>query len=450
MSKRTRVVWSEGLLLSPEHLQQSDRYHEDRGVDLFRAARPFSYGLLRLELDEDAIHNGQVLIHNAAGVLSAGCPFSIPDRDEVPVGRSVDGHFPLNESAIPVYLGLRIHRPGQAQLAPPSADGTTEARYRETSIKVANEITGEGEREVRVARHNLRILFKDESLGDYEAIPVAEIVRKPEGGYAYRADYIPPCIGIAASSAILRVLRRLLEILVAKSTELADRRRMSGKGVAEFGRDDTAGFWLLGVVNGNIPLLSHHLRAANAHPEEAYLTLARLAGELTTLSELQVRDIPPYEHDRIEAAFADLATRIPRLLETVLPRHYTRITLTRRDEVVHIGKIQDDRLLDPAMIWYLGVYANVPASDLQAAFPEIAKMASPDKLDFLVAHALKGIGLRLAQTLPPAVPIQAGYVYFQVEKVGEIWDGIAGSRNVAIYAPPEYPGILLELVAVRE
>jgi type VI secretion system protein ImpJ len=102
------------------------------------------------------------------------------------------------------------------------------------------------------------------------------------------------------------------------------------------------------------------------------------------------------------------------------------------------------------MIWYLGVYANVPSADLQAGFPEIAKMASPDKLDFLVAHALKGIGLRLAQTLPPAVPIQAGYVYFQVEKSGDVWDGIAGSRNIAIYAPPEYPGILLELVAVRE
>ncbi len=450
MNKRTRVVWSEGLLLSPEHLQQQDRYHEDRSNELFQTARPLGYGLVRLEMDEDAIHNGQVLVHRAVGVLSGGNPFSIPDRDELPLGRTIDGHFPLNENSVPVYLGLRVHRPGQAQLAPPAADGKSEARYREASTRVSNETTGEGEREVRIAQPNLRILFKDENLGDHEAIPIAEIVRKPEGGYAYRADYIPPCIGIGASGTILRILRRLLEILVAKSTELGDRRRMSGKGVAEFGRDDTAGFWLLGVVNGYIPLLSHHLRGAVNHPEDAYLTLARLAGELTTLSDLQVRDIPPYEHDRLEAAFLDLATRIPRLLETVLPRHYTRIPLTRRDEVVHVGKIQDDRLLDPAMVWYLGVYANVPGSELQAAFPEIAKMASPDKLDFLVAHALKGIGLRLAQTLPPAVPTQAGYVYFQVERSGEIWDGIAGSRNIAIYAPPEYPGILLELVAVRE
>jgi type VI secretion system protein ImpJ len=171
MSKRTRVVWSEGLLLSPEHLQQQDRYHEERSTELFQAARPFGYGLARLEMDEDAIHNGQVLIHRATGVLSAGSPFSIPDRDEMAVGRTVDGHFPLNESSIPVYLGLRIHRPGQAQLAPPSADGTSEARYREASTKISNEMTGEGEREVRVARHNLRILFKDENLGTTRRFP---------------------------------------------------------------------------------------------------------------------------------------------------------------------------------------------------------------------------------------------------------------------------------------
>jgi predicted component of type VI protein secretion system len=46
--------------------------------------------------------------------------------------------------------------------------------------------------------------------------------------------------------------------------------------------------------------------------------------------------------------------------------------------------------------------------------------------------------------------VQSGYVYFQLEKIGDAWDGIAGSRNLAIYVPAEFPGILLELVAVRE
>jgi type VI secretion system protein ImpJ len=362
----------------------------------------------------------------------------------------IEGHLPLGASEVLVYLALRVHRPGQAELGRPVDGQGSDARFLEGTASHADATTGESEREVRVARPNLRLLFPDENVGDYEAVPVAAIVRRPEGGFAYRADSIPPCLGIGASPAIQRILRGLLERLIAKSTELSDRRRFTGKGVAEFGRDDTTGFWLLGIVNGAIPALAHFLRGSNRHPEEVYLTLARLAGELTTLSDLQVRDIPPYDHDRPGPAFADLAQRIPRLLETVLPRNYSRIPLTRRDEVVHVGRIEDERLLDPSVVFYLGAYANVPAVEMQSAFPDVAKIASPDKLDFLVAHALKGLAIRVSQTLPAAIPVQAGYIYFHLDKVGEIWDGIAGSRTIAIYAPPEFPGILLELVAVRE
>jgi len=444
------VIWSEGLLLGPQHLQQQDRYHEERGAELFRAARPFAHGFTQLELDEEAIVNGRVHVHRAAGVLPGGTPFSIPDRDLPPVGRAVEERFPVNEPEIPVYLGLRVHRPGQAEVAEIAEGALSEARYGATAARLPDESTGADEREIRVARANLRLLFADESPGDYEALPLARIVRRPEGGFAYKADYVPPCLALAASPYLQRLLRKLLEIMVTRADGLSARRRFTGKGVAEFGRDDTVAFWFLGAVNGHIPVLGHRLRSAHEHPEAVYADLAGLAGQLTTLSDMQVRDIPAYDHDNATAAFTDLAQRITKLLDFVIPTNYVRIPLTRRDDLVHVGRVQEDRLLEPAMPWFLGVYANVAAVELQSTFPEVAKISAPDKVDFLVAHALKGLGLRLAQTLPPSVPAQAGHVYFQLEKTGDIWEGIAGSRSLAIYAPPEFPGIVLELVAVRE
>jgi type VI secretion system protein ImpJ len=117
MSRRQRVVWSEGLLLSPQHLQQQDRYHEERSAELFRHSLTFPHGFTALELDEESIHNGQIVLHRAAGVLPGGSPFAIPDRDLPPAGRSIEGHFPMGETEIPVFLGLRVHRPGQAEVA---------------------------------------------------------------------------------------------------------------------------------------------------------------------------------------------------------------------------------------------------------------------------------------------------------------------------------------------
>ncbi len=449
MSKRSRVVWNEGLLLTPQHLQHLDQYHEESATELFRTARPHGFGLTTLELDQEAIQNGQVLVHAASGVLPLGGAFSMPDRDLVPPGLQIADRFALSESRLPIYLGLRIHRPGERQLADGAAIGA-ETRYRETTVRAVDETSGENEREIVVSQRNFRLLLQDETLGDYDHLPIGMVVRKPEGGFTFREDYIPPCLSIGASDAVLRILRRLLEILLAKSRELSERRRHSGRGVAEFGRDDVAGFWLLGVVNGAIPEISHYLRGANAHPETVYTSLARLAGALTTMSDQDVRDIAVYDHDRPEAAFSDLGSRIPKLMETVLPRHYTRIALEKGANDVFTGRLDDDRLLPAKVGWYLGVYASMPVGEIQSSLPPKIKIATPDRIEFLISNALMGVSVRHVQTAPASLPVQAGFVYFQVEKTGDVWDLVAGAHAIALYVPPEFANIQLELIALND
>ncbi len=449
MSKRNRVLWNEGLLITPQHFQQLDRYHEEAATELFRAARGFGHGLTGLELDAEAIQNGQVVLQRASGVLPLGGAFSIPDRDDGPPGRNVEAAFPLSESRLPIYLGLRIHRPGERQVAD-GAGRAADVRYLPESLSVADESTGQNEREVGIARRNFKLLLPNENLGDFDHLPVGEVVRKPEGGFAFRAGYVPPCLSIEASDYVKRGLKRLLEVLIAKSRELSDRRRHSGKGIAEFGRDDVAGFWLLGAVNGYIPALSHLLRAGHAHPEAAYLTLAQLAGQLTTMSDQDVRDIAPYDHDRAEVAFTDLFTRIPKLMETVLPRHYTRIPLSPRPDGSFAGAIEDDRLLPQKVGFYLGAYASMPAGQLQSSLPDKIKIATPDRIEFLIANALKGVNVRHVASVPASLPVQSGYVYFAVDKTGDVWDLVAGAHAIAIYAPPEFPNASFELIALNE
>lgn len=447
--KRNRIVWNEGLLLTPQHFQQQDRYHEARSTEILRAARPFLYGFTDLALDEEAISNGRVVIQRAAGILPGGTPFAIPDCDPSPAAISVAEDFAAGEQQLPVFLGLRVHRPGEAEIDP-GGDPATPTRYRSTTEKLTDEAGGTTERELHLAQLNIRLLREEDSLGDYEILPLAQVVRLPEGSFAYRPDFIPTALTVGASTYITRILKKVLEMLMASSTLLAGRRRRSGKGLVEFGRDDTAGFWLLGVVNGYIPLVAHQLRSGATHPEQTYQLLAQMVGELSTMSELDVRDIQPYDHDHQEICFADLEERAERLLQTVVPQHYTAITLERRDEAMFAGKIVGDRLLDPSVSFFLGVFANMPLPELQARFADEAKIASEDRIETILALALKGVDLHLAQVLPASLPVKAGWVYFQIEKRGEVWDGIAAARTIAVYAPTEFPGVTLELIAVHE
>ena len=45
--------------------------------------------------------------------------------------------------------------------------------------------------------------------------------------------------------------------------------------------------------------------------------------------------------------------------------------------------------------------------------------------------------------------ISNGY-YFQVDKTGDHWDAVKTSRSMAFYLPPEFAGLKLELMAVKD
>ena len=50
MSWRTKVVWSEGMLLQPQHLQQSERHADHARHVLLRSTTPYAWGFTRRKL----------------------------------------------------------------------------------------------------------------------------------------------------------------------------------------------------------------------------------------------------------------------------------------------------------------------------------------------------------------------------------------------------------------
>jgi len=122
MGWENKVVWTEGLFLQPQHLQQHDRYFE-RLVRVSTAAlRPFSWGLTQLELDNDLLTLGKFAVRSAVGVLPDGTPFSVPDDVDHP--RPLD----LAETARNniVYLLLPTRQPAGTETAPADQRETEE------------------------------------------------------------------------------------------------------------------------------------------------------------------------------------------------------------------------------------------------------------------------------------------------------------------------------------
>src|SRR5690606_6803579 len=108
------------------------------------------------------------------------------------------------------------------------------------------------------------------------------------------------------------------------------------------------------------------------------------------------------------------------------------------------------RVLEPGGGLYVAVAADVPAEKVAREAPLKFKISSQDRVDQLITAALRGIAVRHTPAPPPEIPVEPGRNYVQVDKSGVHWEAVRESRSMALYLPPEFAGLKLELMAIKE
>ncbi len=450
MTSLRKVLWTEGQFLAPHHFQQWDRYHEDILNFRIRSLRAFMWGAEELKFNEEALENGNFEVLRCRAVLPDGLPVDAPEIDAPPPLRNFLEFFPPTSDKMDVFLAVPVVRQGVASVSLSGDKVDFQARYVPLQTQVPDENTGENPLPVTLAAKSLRLLFGEESLENHAALKIAEVRRTAEGKMVIDEAFIPPALALSAARPLLEIVRRLLEILSTKSTTLGEQRRQKAAGIADFTTSDVANFWLLHTVNAYVPLMMHYHHVQRVHPEQLYLTMARLAGELMTfVTEGHPNELPKYMHTDLTRTFTELDRKLRVLLETVIPTRCVPIPLERTKESLYIGRIADERLPGAAE-FYLGVYAKLPEAQLLERVPRKSKIASIDTINYLLGQALPGVLLRPVPVPPGPIPVRMGFKYFRLEKLGTYWDTIAASRNICIYFPAEFPDLRLELYAVKD
>ena len=109
MSLHSRVVWTEGLFLRPQHFQQQDRYHEAYVEARCRALRASAWGFEALEVDAQLLKLGKIAVSRCLALMPDGTPVTVPDVDEQPPILELTAGL---RSQL-VYLGLPVRRSGR-------------------------------------------------------------------------------------------------------------------------------------------------------------------------------------------------------------------------------------------------------------------------------------------------------------------------------------------------
>ncbi len=440
----SRVVWSEGMYLGPQHFQAQSRYFEDsiRFAVTSLWGRP--YGLLGCGLDHEALRNGTVALVHARGIFPDGMPFLMPECDALPTPRPVADLFPPTRDRITVSLAIPERK---AQGLNTVLTGVNDrGRFLAETRMLRDETTGADERPVQLGRKNVRILLDTEPDDGLVALPVARIMRDGAGHIVFDPDFIAPSLQISASERVMLLLGRLIDILEQKSSSIAGAPAARG----EFSPRDIANFWLQHAVNSALAPLRHLWISKRGHPEELFVELSRLAGALCTFTlDSHPRTLPLYDHEHLTEGFDALDRHIREHLEIMVPTNCISIPLEKMSDYTFEGEITDTRCLGRSA-WYLGVRANLGEAEVINRTLHLVKVCSAKFVSELVKRAIAGLTLTHQPVPPPAISAKVEMQYFSINRSGPFWDHIVQTRRIGIYIPGDLPDPEAELLVVLE
>jgi type VI secretion system protein ImpJ len=438
------------MYLGPHEFQAQARYFED-AIQFASAALWFqSYGLIGSTLDGDALRNGTVNLVHASGIFPDGTPFLIPQSDGAPAARPIADLFPPTRDRLTVHLGITGHKPGGRNCtASPDLAAAGDTRYFAEIRNFNDETNGADARPVPIRRKNIRLLLDPELNDKIVSLPLARIQRDGSGHFIFDPEFVPPCLTISSSERLMLMLRRLIEILEAKSSTLS---RASGGagGLAEFSTRDLANFWLMHAVNSGLAALRHLWISKRGHPEELFVEMSRLGGALCTFAlDSHPRTLPNYDHRDLSDCFEKLDYHIRTHLETIVPTNCVSIPLTKVANYFYEGEVADTRVLGRAR-WIFGIHASIGDAELIVRTPQLVKLCSAKFVGELVRRAMAGLTLTHLPAPPPAVPARVETQYFNVSRDGPFWDHIVQTRRVGIYVPGELTDAELELLVLLD
>src|SRR5215467_5063214 len=373
------VIWSKGTFLTPQHLQTNDRFVESCLQFRLEGLNFRPWGFLELQINQEALTEGNFALAHASGLFADGLPFEIPESDAAPAPKPLAPFLEADQNSLDVFLAIPEFREHSLNVS--IAQKNIDVRFLSEIVNLRDENSGLGEKPVQIARKNLRLLVEGESREGCNALQIAKIQRTTAGTFRLDGQYIPPLLNIAANDYLMGIARRLIEILTAKSSILAGGRRQRSAGLADFTAADIASFWLLYTVNGHFPALRHIHDVRHGHPDVLFRLLTSLAGALSTFSlKIQPRDLPLYDHENLGRCFTDLDEKLRELLETVVPSNFVALPLKLAKPSIYTTSIDDDRYLKGTK-FYLAVSSPMNEADLIRRAPQLIKVCSAAQIE---------------------------------------------------------------------
>ncbi len=444
MSLDSKVVWSEGMFLNPQHFQQQERYFERLVQGKCSVFGAYGWGMHDFDIDMQLLKLGKISVLKGEGVFPDGTPFSFPEIDEPPAVFEV----PENLHNTTVLICIPVKRPGAADIiTDENSQGLARYYSHEQEIRDVSSDSGENI-SLDVGKLRFRLMLETDDLSGYTSIGLIRIAESREDkNVLLDDDYIATCLDVSKSPKLSGFLAELVGLLHHRGEAIAGRLADSSRG----GTAEIADYMMLQLINRLEPMSNHLSRMNGLHPVDLFAETLQMVGELSTFVSKNKRtpEFPAYLHDNLQETFTPVFAALRNCLTMVYEQSAISLALVEKKYGIRVAEIADRSLIGTA-IFVLSAKADVPEDALRNHLPAQIKIGPVERIRQLVNAAMPGIGLKPLPVAPRQIPFHTGFSYFQLDPANEFWKELKHSGGFALHIGGDFPGLEIEFWAIRQ
>ncbi|MCB9897632.1 MAG: type VI secretion system baseplate subunit TssK [Planctomycetes bacterium] len=433
------IHWDDGLLLRPQHLQAFQRHCQGL-VSQLTLARPFGFGVRRLEIREDSIGNFVFEV--------AACEIVMPDGSLVVAGETATlpplefRHLESDAPRLDVWLAIPLLVPNAPNVEQPDggSEGSAGRRFVLDAVDVPDENTGGRAQSVGVKRLNVRLFVGQRPPQGHVTLKIAELEKRVSEGtegrtYTLSKAFVPACLRIEASPVLHRVVKDVRDRVEEKNAELLGHLRGRRDLLTGESAERPETLLKLQATNAILPVLRQLAAQDEMHPFDVFMVLCRLVGDLAIFGDTwEPPKLSVYKHTEPATAFADLRAVVLDLLEAAVQTGIERREFAVKD--AELGILEAE--LPPAFLkkgatLLLGLETKRSLDEVAPMFTNgRTVLSAPEEISMVRRARIDGVPCRPDPALHPSLKDRPGIVFLRIRPEGDFWPAVGPSGRLSL------------------
>ncbi len=434
-----KVVWSEGMFLSPQHFQQQERYIENYTHQYIDKIVTGFYGFTLLHIDRSMLNIGKIVVSRAEGIFPDGTPFELH--------QSLVLDVPQNTHSKTVFLALPLKRAGVVDVG----EGH---RFRHSSYEYDLFDTSRDQSDallVELAQFNLSLKLEGDDLQDHALLSVSEILEhKPDGSLVLNQAFIPHCLHVGVSHYLMDTLSDLYTKIQYRARAISIRLESDSKTKSyQASMRDLLWLQLLGYW---MPLFEQWYQTPTLLTKDLYSACISMVGQMQGLEGNMPSSFALWNPNALYGIFSDVFSELQmNLRESQVDNVVTlqwdmQLFLTRR----LLRTLIKDRALFNQGRFILVVTSSIGISRLSEEFPKSVKLSGNSDIVGLVRNALSGVPLRHLPYAPTELKSRNDAAYFEVDTESKLWMSLVKKEEaIALHVDEKIEDIHIEFHVIR-